>query len=183
MWRRTTALVLRPFSCSRIPALHFPPARALGNSFQSSLQTGEPTDADPFRTARWVTRRLCNSVRMPPKSKNNRRRKEATSLVASSARALLRNGAAGAQTAIDLEKLALTDTAMAVAQALVSQNGAKAATLSLRAASRVSGGARSGLGQLPGGCSWFCAARGRPSLSHTHTHTHGCARRRYGKRV
>ena len=44
----------------------------------------------------------------------------------------------------DLEKLALTDTAMAVAQALVSQNGAKAATLSLRAASRVSGGALSG---------------------------------------
>jgi len=50
--------------------------------------------------------------------------------------------AAGAQ--IDLEKLALTDTSMAVAQALVAQNGAKAATLSLRAASRVSGGALSG---------------------------------------
>jgi len=103
-----------------------------------------------------VTRRLCDSVRMPPKSKNVRKGKDATSLFVSSPKALQGRRykearpkiqralqvAAGAQ--IDLEKLALTDTSMAVAQALVAQNGAKAATLSLRAASRVSGGALSG---------------------------------------
>jgi hypothetical protein len=50
---------------------------------------------------------------------------------------------------IDLEQLALSDCALVVAQALVSSNGAKAATMSLRAASRVSGGTRRGVAHLP----------------------------------
>ena len=48
---------------------------------------------------------------------------------------------AAAQTALKLETLALNDTALLIAQALVNRNGAKAATLSLRVASRVGAGA------------------------------------------